>query len=366
MFACLVLLFAHTHTHTQICQVWNFSIISVLALTISNILLTIRLLHKPDCSNGINDKGVALTKLPTAIVPAPLQNIINNGLGGNDCGGGGGGGENDDFSESGDIDNQTQSHRLVFDRLNLLHGRWDNSRQYRYFDFASIGNRFDALTKQYKVCLATQSSLERLYSLVSVASHWTGPISVAVYVAGDDELYLLQLYLSYLKNCFASIRDAVTIHLAYPIKRAPKIVRKYLKSDYSNFVCEQPEATLKKLMKFRTTDTIKWRLKNAYPQNHLRNLARKGCQNDYIFLTDIDIIPSINFTQNLDKFLRKTTHCSTKSSKCAFVVPTYEIDNRVKFPQTKIDLMRLSKRGLARPFHHKVFIYNQYATNFSR
>ncbi|XP_031638195.1 beta-1,4-glucuronyltransferase 1 [Contarinia nasturtii] len=246
-----------------------------------------------------------------------------------------------------------------------MHGRWDNSRQYKYFDFAVIGNRFDELTKKYKVCLATQSSLERLYSLVSVANRWTGPISLAVFVAGDDELYLLQLYLSYLQNCFAPIRDAVTIHLAYPIKRAPKMVRKFLKSDYTNFVCDQPELTLKKLMKFRTTDTIKWRLKNPYPQNHLRNVARKGCQSDYIFLTDIDIIPSINFTQNLDKFLRKT-QCSNNNAKCAYVVPTYEIDNRAKFPHTKTDLLRLSKRGLARPFHQKVFIYNQYATNFSK
>ncbi|XP_055313748.1 beta-1,4-glucuronyltransferase 1 isoform X2 [Sitodiplosis mosellana] len=338
----------------MICQVWNFSIISVLALTISNILLTIRLLHKPDCPNVVDTKiaPVAITRFPAPLHP---DIVISS----SDCGGGGDDNTIDEFAELGN-----HSHRLVFDRLNLLRGRWDASRQYKYFDFAAVGNRYDDLTKKYKVCLATQSSLERLYSLVSVASHWTGPISLAVYVAGDDELYLLQLYLSYLQNCFASIRDAVTIHLAYPIKRAPKTVRKFLKSDYSNFVCDQPELTLKKLMKFRTTETIKWRLKNAYPQNHLRNLARKGCQNDYIFLTDIDIIPSINFTDNLDKFLRKS-QCSSQS-KCAYVVPTYEIDNRAKFPQTKADLLRLSKRGLARPFHHKVFIYNQYATNFSR
>lgn len=333
----------------QNCQVWNFSIISVLALTISNILLTIRLLHKPDCGNVEKFASIAVTK---PLLPIKPDIIINS----NDCGN-----VVDEFMSFRNISNP---HRLAFDQLNLQHGRWDASRQFKYFDFADIGNRFDELTKTYKVCLASQSSLERLYSLVSVASHWTGPISLAVYVAGDDELYLLQLYLSYLQNCFASIRDAVTIHLAYPIKRAPKVVRKFLKSDYSNFMCDQPELTLKKLLKFRTIETIKWRLRNAYPQNHLRNLARKGCQNDYIFLTDIDIIPSINFTQNLDKFLRKA-QCPNQS-KCAYVVPTYEIDNRAKFPQTKTDLLRLSKRGLARPFHHKVFIYNQFATNFSR
>lgn len=324
----------------------------MLALTISNILLTIRLLHKPDClSIEKSIASVVITKPPLPVKP---EITIN----GHDCG------EENNIDEFTDFVNSSHTHRLVFDQLNLQHGRWDASRQFKFYDFAAVGSHFDELTKKYKVCLATQSSLERLHSLVSVASHWTGPISLAVYIAGDDELYLLQLYLSYLQNCFASIRDAVTIHLAYPIKRAPKLVRKFLKSDYSNFVCDQPELTLKKLMKFRTTETIKWRLKNAYPQNHMRNLARKGCQNDYIFLTDIDIIPSINFTQNLDTFLRKA-QCSTQS-KCAYVVPTYEIDNRAKFPQTKSDLLRLSKRGLARPFHHKVFIYNQFATNFTK
>lgn len=306
----------------------------------------IRLLHKSDCTN--NDGSVVITKQP-----APLQS--DEFPGNNDCN------NRIGFPSQYGIDTQNSSHRLVFDDLILAHGRWDASRQFKYFDFASIGNRFDELSKVYDVCLATQSSLERLYSLVNVAQNWAGSISLAVYVAGDDELYLLQLYLSYLQNCFVNIRDAVTIHLAYPRKRAPTIVRKHLKSDYSNFICDQPELTLKKLMKFRTAETIKWRLKNAYPQNHLRNLARKGCQSENVFLTDIDIIPSINFTQNLDKFLRKN-----QCTKCAYVVPTYEIDNRAKFPQSKTDLLRLAKKGLARPFHHKVFIYNQFATNFSR
>lgn len=324
---------------------------SVLALTISNIMLMIRLLHKPDCSS-IDVRPLIATKHPISAQSDELN-------GNNDCNNGAM--NANDLSQFNNI-TQNNSHRLVFDNLNLANGRWDASRQFKYFDFASIGNRADEISKMYNVCLATQSSLERLYSLVSVAQNWAGPISLAVYVAGDDELYLLQLYLSYLQNCFAHIRDAVTIHLAYPKKRPPTVVRKHLKSDYTNFICDQPELTLKKLMKFRTAETIKWRLKNAYPQNHLRNLARKGCQNENVFLTDIDIIPSINFTQSLDKFLRKT-QCT---NRCAYVIPTYEIDNRAKFPQTKSDLLRLAKKGLARPFHHKVFIYNQYATNFSR
>lgn len=340
----------------QICQLWNFSIISVLALTISNVLLTIRLLHKTDCIN--TDHRLVSKENMRYQYSSNLDDRTKN---------------INSYAESmgltfiddvGYQRNRSRAHRLVFDDLDLKNGRWDARRQYKFFDFAAVGNRFHELTEKYKVCLSTQSSIERLYSLPSVAEHWSGPISLAVFVAGDDELYLLQLYLSYLRNCFPNIQDAVNIHLAYPKNRAPSIIRKYLKSDYENFACDRPEHTLKNLLKFRSKETVKWRIRNAYPQNHLRNLARKGCQSDFVFLTDIDIIPSANFTENLDTFLRKS-QCPNES-KCAYVVPTYEIDYRAKFPQNKDDLIRLSKRGLARPFHHKVFIYNQFATNFSR
>lgn len=309
----------------------------------------IRLLHKPDCgSAGLH----TLPNSPTLKKPSLVASqIVSNRN------------ENVDYGAvHSDYDYMNSSHRLIFDTLNLSNGRWDASRQFKYFDFVSVGSQFARLSQEYSVCLATQSSLERLHSLVSVAEHWNGPISLSVFVAGNDELYLLQLYLSYLNECFDKIRNTVTIHLAYPKNRPPTKVRKKLKNNYLDLLCDQPEQTLKKLMKFRTPETTKWRTRNAYPQNHMRNLARKGCQTDFVFLTDIDIIPSINFTQNLDAFLKKNV-CN---KNCAYVIPTYEIDSRVKFPSSKEDLIRLSKKGLARPFHHKVFIYNQYATNFSR
>lgn len=269
---------------------------------------------------------------------------------------------NNDYVNQNDYYYMNNSHRLIFDKLNLNNGRWDASRQYKYFDFVVVGKEYNKLSNEYSVCLATQSSLERLHSLVNVAEHWNGPISLSIFIAGNDELYLLQLYMSYLNDCYDKIRNTVTIHLAYSKQYAPTNVQKFLKQNYIDYACDQPEQILKKLIKLRSIETTKWRTRNPYPQNHMRNLARKGCQTDYVFLTDIDIIPSINFTQNLDKFL-KQIKCI---KKCAYVIPTYEIDSRVKFPNSKEDLIRLSKKGLARPFHHKVFIYNQYATNFSR
>lgn len=300
-------------------------------------MLTVRLLHSSDCTYNDADEIVSvIPKAPSLTASPCIEYIIT--------------------------DTTNVSERPVFSNINLNLGRWDSRRLYKYFDFAVIGERFIELSEKYTVCLATQSSLEKLYSLVQVASHWSGPISAALFAAGNDELYLLQLYISYLRKCYPAIREGVSFHLTYPKDRAPTMLRSWIDVQTSKFNCAQPERTLNELIKYRTSDTTKWRIKNAYPQNHLRNVARKGCQNSYVFLTDVDIIPSINFAQQLDKFLR-TTKCQ---NLCAYVIPTYELDNRVKFPKDKLDLIRLAKKGLARPFHHKVFIYNQFATNFSR
>lgn len=222
--------------------------------------------------------------------------------------------------------------------------------------------------------------------LHTVSHHWSGPISTVVYAAGDDELYLLQLYLTYLRRCYRTIRERVSFHLAIPKERAATHIRGIHLSDLAKYNCVKPEQTLNELLKQRTAETKKWRIKYPYPQNFLRNVARKNCQTYFTFLTDVDIIVSANtnFAEQLDKFLRRTK-CSNINNLCAYVIPTYELDERVRFPRNKTDLIRLANKGmsclksssrslsffsassgLARPFHNKVFIYNQYATNFSR
>lgn len=175
--------------------------------------------------------------------------------------------------------------------------------------------------------------------------------------------------MSYLRYCFITIRERVSFHLAYPKDRSPSYIRSVHLSDViSKYNCAKPEQTLNELLKQRTAETKKWRIKYPYPQNFLRNVARKSCQTYYVFLSDVDIIPStnLNFAEKLDQFLRKPNKCSNSNNLCAYVIPTYELDDRVRFPRNKTDLIRLANKGLARPFHNKVFIYNQFATNFSR
>ncbi|EDW53932.1 GM18308 [Drosophila sechellia] len=222
------------------------------------------------------------------------------------------------------------SASLAFDNIDLSYGRWDNQQLYRIKDFALLGEQYVYSSEGSLVCLATQTSVERLNSLPQVAANWQGKMSVALFAAGPEEFVVLQYFVTYMR--------------------------------LGKFDCQYPDRTLKALLKFRSLKTLQWRQRNTYPQNHMRNLARKGCQTKYVFLTDIDIVPSTNSVPQLNHFLR-TANC-TKS--CAYVIPTFEIDVRATFPRSKNALVRLIRKGLARPFHEKVFIYNQYATNFSK
>lgn len=243
--------------------------------------------------------------------------------------------------------------------LDIRLGRWDNRRLYKLYDNVIVGSKYQQLSDEYYTCLATQSSLEKLISLIEVTKYWSGPISAAIFAAGDEELQSLVAYITYLRHCFVNIRQNVAFHLGIPKSHLPTVNTFTFESRHE-MDCDKPEATLEKLLK--KVSGLRWRTRLPYPQNHLRNLARKNCQSEFVFVTDVDIIPSARLAEELDTFLKSYT-CK---GLCAYVIPTYELDNRVPFPPNKSELVRLANKGLARPFHHKVFIYNQYATNFTR
>lgn len=239
-------------------------------------------------------------------------------------------------------------------RLDLRLGRWDGSRSLRMFDYATVGEMYAEVSANHRVCLATQSSIERLHELLRIAVHWSGPISVAVFVAGD-ELRLLRAFAIWLFRCQPEIYARIALHAATPVEKPG--VQGSLPSWAKD--CDAKPLPLGE----RRGDTLLWRARHPYPQNHLRNLARRNCQTPYVFLVDVDIVPSKGMAGALDKFLATAPHCPL----CAYVVPTYELDKRVaNFPANKSELLRLSRNKLAIPFHRKVFIYNQYASNFSR
>ena len=67
-----------------------------------------------------------------------------------------------------------------------------------------------------------------------------------------------------------------------------------------------------------------WHTTYPYPQNMARNVAKKGANTKYTFVTDVDIVPSEGSAKMLAQFLTLNT-----CAKCAYVVATYELEASV-------------------------------------
>ena len=237
-------------------------------------------------------------------------------------------------------------------------GRWDKRRRFRLFDFVLAGNKYAELSNKYKVCLATQSSIERLNSLTEVSNHWEAPISLSVFVAGN-ELSLVELYVNYLTLCFPETMDRVSLHYVISPDHPPTTEQPNI-AIYEN--CDDPEGVLKELLTYQSNETKKWKETMLYPQNILRNQARSNCHTSHVLVTDIDIIPSYGMTEGIDLFLKREL-CD---NLCAYVVPVYEVSENASFPMSKSDIINLHNLKLARPFHEKIFSVAQSSTDYKR
>ncbi|XP_019767837.2 beta-1,4-glucuronyltransferase 1 isoform X2 [Dendroctonus ponderosae] len=355
---------------------WKLSIFILLFLTMYNIFLTIKLMYASSCDK--NQPEVLFEPIKAEPPAIGCSDKVLESYG-----------SQPEISKSStskslpdnrDIENDNRPLTVKYNlKLDLALGRSDDRMRYLLFDNVIVGDKFVHLTGLYKTSLATQSSLDKIASIIESSLHWGGPISLAIFAGSEKELNGLLMYIIYLRKCNVRIKERVSFHLAILKDKGPK---KILIDDerISKMGCDDPIGVLKSLLKevnkgvsdahiyiksslnFFLKGISPWRFKIPYPQNVLRNLARKNCRSEYTFLIDVDIIPSKGMAESLNIFLG-TQKCQ---GKCAYVVPTYELYERVAFPPDKTDLVRLANKGLARPFHHKVFIYNQYATNFSR
>ncbi|VVC38247.1 Hypothetical protein CINCED_3A014207 [Cinara cedri] len=238
--------------------------------------------------------------------------------------------------------------------LQLSSGRWDSRRMVKTYDNVMIAEQ----KQSGMVCLATQCSVDRLSSIVDMAKNWNGPISIAVYVAGE-ELYYLQDFVRFLRRCYQSVHQMVTFHLALPANQFPKSSQSAFTTDLLS--CHHDPNTVLSNLLDQLPETLKrWRIRMPYPQNHLRNLARYNCQTHYSLVVDIDIIPSVNSAILLNNFLSERPKCL----KCVYVLPTYEIHKSAAQPKNVSELIKLKSAGLARYFHVEIFKLNQMPTNF--
>ncbi|KAH7968789.1 beta-1,4-glucuronyltransferase 1 [Rhipicephalus sanguineus] len=220
-----------------------------------------------------------------------------------------------------------------------------------------------------EVCLATQSSLDRLHTLVELAQLWNGPLSLAVFVANAAQFQALRAYLALLRSCSEPVRANVRVDLVFPV--GVNVTRAVPWSTRGGgggpeFSCSNHASLLRTLHTSGGARVVRGNVKQMlYPQNHLRNVARDGCSpQKHFFVVDIDVMPKPGLWDELSDFLASANSGRRlPCAKCVFVVPTYEAREMAPVPRTKRELLAMVRRREARPFHEKSFVFNQYATN---
>uniref|UniRef100_A0A2L2YLE4 Beta-1,4-glucuronyltransferase 1 n=1 Tax=Parasteatoda tepidariorum TaxID=114398 RepID=A0A2L2YLE4_PARTP len=199
-----------------------------------------------------------------------------------------------------------------------------------------------------RLTLATQTTINGLHHLHMLASTWQGPISVAVFSLTEDVLLAVETIL-HLRRCHPSVRFNTSFHLVYPLNGP---TNNALPSSFPEVnSCDFLSNNLQKINIGKN-----YALGVAYPNNLLRNVARRSALTDFVFMIDIDMVPSENLYGDFLQFAkeRKLFFDSSKDDKTVYVVPAFEIKEDKNVPKTKTELLQQVEAMEARPFYFEL------------
>lgn len=254
----------------------------------------------------------------------------------------------------------------VHSQMDMLSGMFDDSRRYQLFPNALVGPTYDSLSSNSSVTMATQTSFERMYELHELVSRWDGALSVAIFAPFAD-MALSITYIRYVQRCQPLSWSAVSFSFLVPAEGYPgHRVEDHLAPSAIKLRCSSPLLVHNQLLAHSNRIQLENNQNRSliYPQNHMRNLARKTTLSRYTYLVDVDTLPVKGMLHRLEHFLQQ--HIAKQCEKCAFVIPAFEVSRSEKFPDDFSELASLVRRKKAQPFHQTVFKKNQAATDSRR
>ena len=74
--------------------------------------------------------------------------------------------------------NNQQDDNLKYNLLDPTTGVFDKWRLFKTHNFVHVAKNATRLNEERNVCLAAQTSLDRLYSLTETLEKWSGPVSI--------------------------------------------------------------------------------------------------------------------------------------------------------------------------------------------
>jgi len=191
------------------------------------------------------------------------------------------------------------------------------------------------------IMLISQCSTSNLHQFLDLRFAWDGPISLAVFVESSNSLSVVVNYLLKVQLCLSHALSGVGIHLVMPLSSSVDCC-----TELVNISCSDLLPAFGKLSaRVRNYDgTV------DYPNNLLRNVAIDAAVSPYIFVVDIDMIPSSGLFTQFSEFISK----QPADRKIAYVVPVFEIQLKSEMPVNRHALLQMWNHGIIQPFYRNV------------
>ncbi|XP_048375573.1 beta-1,4-glucuronyltransferase 1 [Sphaerodactylus townsendi] len=242
------------------------------------------------------------------------------------------------LASGGSLDDSGQ-YRIYQD---MLHGTWDGERS-------------------QDVVLVTHTSLSNLHHTQQLVERWRGPLSVALFAPGFTEVRLATVMVYALAALCAPVRQLVRLHLvchANQVAAFPEL------EDHDEFAqlqaCEDVFAKLAQVGAGRRNYAMD--VANAsYPNNLLRNVARRAVGGHWMLVVDVDMVPS----EGLREAFLALPRVAYEGMLEVLVVPAFEIRHTRRIPGSKMELLQLYQVGEIRPFYEELCPRCQAPTNYS-
>ncbi|XP_018027815.1 uncharacterized protein LOC108683047, partial [Hyalella azteca] len=202
------------------------------------------------------------------------------------------------------------------------------------------------------ITYTTHGDYTFLDNLETLTSRWQGPVSISVYAPGNDFEVTISTIL-YLRDCWAEgIKKFVTFHLIYHTDHIPKKIptTEELLGRKMDCSVEPP--------KWSNVTTYRQQKKLLYPVNVARNVARRMASTYFVFPSDVELYPSVNFIPEFFKMLKKPDVSNTTQPR-VFVFSIFEVEEsssppETKAEETKAELIKMLDSKKAIPFHQRV------------
>nr|XP_014292792.1 beta-1,4-glucuronyltransferase 1-like isoform X2 [Halyomorpha halys] len=189
--------------------------------------------------------------------------------------------------QKGDFLSPEQQARLIYEKLETtLNNKHylDSTGVYRIVNLADAFRSLVFTEPNPDITLITHCTFNHLSKVIPLAKQWQGPVSVAVY--SEVENIALTLWkIASIQIDIKSIKDNVSFSVVTPVPNNDEpvpILSPFPTLDVGN----------NSVGSFQNYDSIM-----DYPNNLLRNVARRASHTEFIFTIDVDMVPSENLRQ---------------------------------------------------------------------